>query len=80
MTLVPYEAPAPNFTVWAGVDVLPPQPPPNAQATITVQATPISPTSIPTTAPPTPLPQPTQVPIPTQMPFPTPAIFENPAQ
>lgn len=80
MTLVPYDAPAPNFTAWAGVDVLPPQSPPNAQATVTIQATFIPPTSVPTTAPPTPLPQQTQVPIPTQMPFPTPSIFEKPAQ
>lgn len=78
MTLVPYTAPAANFTPWPGVDVLPPQAPPNAQATITVQASPVPPTPIPTIAHPTPLPWPTPVPIPTQAPFPTPEIFEKP--
>lgn len=48
MTLEPYNAPAPNFTPWAGVDVVPPGNPPAAQPTVTQAAPPATPAPAPT--------------------------------
>lgn len=77
MTLEPYNAPAPGWTPWAGVDVVPPGNPPAAQPTVTQAAPPATPAPAPTSPIPTALPVPTQAPIPTQAPFPTPEIMEQ---
>ena len=77
MTLEPYNAPAPRWTPWAGVDVVPPGNPPAAQPTVTQAAPPATPAPAPTSPIPTALPVPTQAPIPTQAPFPTPEIMDQ---
>ncbi len=71
MTLVPYTPPAPMFTPWSGVTVIPTGAPPIAVPTVTVLPAPATPAPQPTSAIPTPETPPPTEPVPPETPFPT---------